>query len=93
MAQSGELDIASRYDSLKKHEIEGDLKFVIIERVSTFDYDYTAYQKFVILLNKFFRKMGINDVQALGLDTSNVLIEKVPIAMDHQGRNRIHRIY
>lgn len=89
---SGEVDTRSRYDSLRQFDLDGDIKFVIIERVSTFDFDYSLYQRVVMSLNKVFRKMGINDVQALGLDTSNVLIEKVPIAMDHEGKNRIQRV-
>jgi KUP system potassium uptake protein len=89
---SGEVDNISRYGSLKHHDVEGDLKFVIIERVSTYDFDYSFYHQLIISLNQIFRKLGINDVQALGLDTSNVLIEKVPITMEFEKRNRIQRI-
>jgi hypothetical protein len=36
--------------------------------------------------------MSINDVKALGLDSSNVIEEKVPIVIDQKLKNRITRV-
>ena len=36
--------------------------------------------------------MSINDVKALGLDSSNVIEEKVPIVIEQQLKKRITRV-
>jgi hypothetical protein len=43
-------------------------------------------------LHNFIRWMGINDVKAYGLDTSNVIEEKIPIVIGHEEKKRIIRI-
>jgi hypothetical protein len=43
-------------------------------------------------LHNFIRRMGINDVKAFGLDTSNVIEEKIPIVIAHEEKKRIRRI-
>jgi hypothetical protein len=43
-------------------------------------------------LHNFVRRMSINDVKALGLDSSNVIEEKVPIVIEQQLKKRINRV-
>ena len=40
---------------------------------------------------KFFRHVGISETRAFGLDTSNVLIEKVPLTTDTSNKRIITR--
>jgi hypothetical protein len=43
-------------------------------------------------LHNLIRKMGINDVKAFGLDTSNVIEEKIPIVIAREEKKRIKRL-
>lgn len=82
MGRSDEIDLISRYQSLRKHNVLSDFRFVIIDRVQTFDFDFPPKEQFIMDLYDIFKRFGITEVRALGLDTSNVIIEKVPLYID-----------
>ncbi len=91
MVKNNEIDILSRYPSLRNHDQVGDFQYVLIDRVVNNEDDFTLHQKMVMQFYKLVRKMGIADVKALGLDTSNVVVESVPLIMDHKSHQRINR--
>ncbi len=91
MVKENEVDLTSRYDSLHKYKVQGDLQFVLIDRVINYDYDYTAHEKFVLNLYELIRNLGISEVESLGLDTSNVLVEKVPLTITQKFYKRLKR--
>ncbi|WP_442905614.1 KUP/HAK/KT family potassium transporter [Hymenobacter sp. PAMC 26628] len=41
MAARGEIDITSRYDSLARHHLPGDFRFVVLEKVLSYDNQLT----------------------------------------------------
>jgi KUP system potassium uptake protein len=88
---SGEISLISRYKSLSKHNIFGDFVFINLDRIMTSDYKLKPWETFTMNLHEITRWMSINDVKALGLDTSNVIEEKVPIAIDQIITRRIER--
>jgi KUP system potassium uptake protein len=91
MVQSNEIDILSRYPSLRNHDQTGDFQYILIDRVVNNEDDFTFHQKMVMQLYDWIRKIGIPDVKSYGLDTSNVVVESVPLITDHKGHNRIVR--
>ena len=82
----------SRYDSLRTHLINGDFQFVLIDRIATYDLDLTFRQKLVINLYNIFKRIAITEAKALNLDTSNVLVEKVPLTGDQRAKRKIQRV-
>lgn len=64
---------------------------ILIDRVANYDFDLTLRQKIVINLYNIFRKIGIPEDRALNLDTSNVLVEKVPLTTDYTVKRKIQR--
>lgn len=82
MSRDQEIDLTSRYQSLRKHHIMSDFRFVVIDRVQTYDFDFPPKEQFIMDLYDVFKRFGITEVKALGLDTSNVIIEKVPLYID-----------
>lgn len=91
MEKSGEVKLLSSFDSLKKRGFKGDFLFINIERIMTRDYELSPREKFVMILHSFLRKLGITDVKALGLDSSSVIEEKVPITIERPIDRRIER--
>jgi KUP system potassium uptake protein len=89
MVANNEIDMVSRYPSLRKHGISSDFQFIVIDRIPNYDYDFSAHDKFVITIYQFIRFIGIPEVRAFGLDTSNVIIEKVPLIPDGYGHKRV----
>ncbi|MDP4210405.1 MAG: KUP/HAK/KT family potassium transporter [Bacteroidota bacterium] len=92
LVENGEVDILSRYESLRNHHINGDFQFVLIDRVATYDHEFTLHQKIVMNLYNIFKRIGIPEEKSLNLDTSNVLVEKVPLLADQRAKNKIRRV-
>jgi KUP system potassium uptake protein len=91
MEENNEIDLTSRYDSLRKYNIDSDFLFIIIDRVPNIDYDFSPHDKFMVALFRILKHIGITDSKAFGLDTSNVLIEKVPLTTDKSHKKVIKR--
>ena len=89
MVQKGELDLTSHYPSLKKRNIPGDFRFIIIHRVFSPSSNCRPYEKFIMQLYGILNKMGISTEKALGLDTSNVNVENVPLIINSGNARRI----
>jgi KUP system potassium uptake protein len=97
LVKNREVDITSNYESLRKHNITGDFRFVVIDRVQNYDFDFPAFDQFIMDFYSIIKKIGITDQKAFGLDTSNVIVEKVPLESEEilekfRQRNKINRI-
>ena len=93
LVKNQEVDIVSRYESLRKHHIPGDFKFVIIDRIQNYDFDFRPFEQFIMDVYAVLKNIGIADVKAYGLDTSNVFIETVPLQLDEDNPSQLRRIY
>jgi len=92
LVKSGEVSMVSQYESLKGHSIPADFLYVNLDRILISDYKLPPLKIFIMTLHNFVRRISINDVKALGLDSSNVIEEKVPIVIDQQIKKRIVRV-
>jgi KUP system potassium uptake protein len=79
MIQNNEVDMSSHYDSLNKHHINGDFKFVLIDRIQNYDFDFPPFDQFIMNIYNVLKRIGISDVKAFGLDSSNTVVELVPL--------------
>ncbi len=82
MGRNHEIDLISKYDSLRKFHVMSDFRFVVIDRIQNYDFDFPPKEQFIMDMYAIFKKFGISEVRALGLDTSNVTIETVPLYID-----------
>jgi len=92
LMKSGELEIESSFDSLRKHDIAGDFKFILIDRIMTRDFTLSNWENFVLVLNSIVRRLSISDIKTLNLDSTNTIVEQVPITIDQPIHLRIKRI-
>ena len=92
LVKNNEISMVSQYESLKAHSIPADFLFVNLDRILISDYKLPPLRIFIMGVHNFVKRLGITDVKALGLDTSNVIEEKVPIVIDQKLKNRIVRI-
>jgi KUP system potassium uptake protein len=92
MVANGEIKLTSSYESLRKHHFPADFLFVNLDRVMTQDYKLSPWETMIMGLHNIIRKLGINDVKALGLDASSVIEEKVPISIERPLNRKIQRI-
>ena len=92
LVAAGEIKLTSSYESLKKHHLPADFLFVNLDRVMTQDYKLSPWETMVMGLHAFTRLFSINDVKALGLDSSSVIEEKVPIAIERPLSRKMRRV-
>jgi len=92
LVQSGEISLKSSFESLKKHNFPGDFKFILIDRIMIRDIKLTRWENFILALNSISRRVSISDIRALQLDSTNTIVEQVPIIIDQPVPQRINRI-
>jgi KUP system potassium uptake protein len=81
MVKNKEVNIISRYNSLDKHSITGDFKFVVIQRFLSFENELSISNNFILKAYFLFKKFSLPDEKEYGLDYSNVTIEKSPLIL------------
>jgi len=92
MIRRKEIDPLSNYPSLRKNHIPADFRFIIIDRIQNWDFDFPRLDQFIMDAYMVLKKIGITEVRAFGLDTSNVLIEKVALRYSPKEKSGLKRI-
>jgi len=92
LVNSGEVKITSSYESLRKHELPADFKYVLIDRIMPRDYTLSNSENFTLTLHWISRLVCISDIKALHLDSCNTIEEQVPITINQPISQRIARI-
>ncbi|HBH84949.1 MAG TPA: potassium transporter Kup [Bacteroidales bacterium] len=92
LVNSGEIKLNSSYDSLRKHELPADFKFVLIDRVMPRDYTLSNSENLTLTLHSISRLFCISDIKALHLDSCNTIEEQVPITINQPISQRIRRV-
>jgi KUP system potassium uptake protein len=91
LVQSREIDLSSSFDSLKKYELPGDFKFILLDRIMPRDLILSSMENFTLFLHEFSKRLSITDDKALQLDITNTITEQIPIIIEHPVERRITR--
>ena len=92
MTATGEIKLESTFDSLKKHSMPADFKYILIDRIMPNDYKLSGIENVTLGLHRLSRLLCISDVRALQLDSANTIEEQVPITIDQPVETRISRL-
>jgi KUP system potassium uptake protein len=92
MIAAGEIKLESTFDSLKKHSMPADFKYILIDRIMPNDYKLSGMENITLALHSLSRLLCISDVKALQLDSANTIEERVPITIDQPFETRISRL-
>ena len=92
LVNSGEIELKSSYDSLRKHELPADFKYVLIDRIMPRDYTLSGSENLTLTLHGLSRLVCISDIKALHLDSCNTIEEQVPITINQPVSQRISRV-
>lgn len=82
IVDKGEVDLTSSYPSLKDRGVTGDFRFIVIHRVFSPSSNCSPADRRAMWVYKWLGKMGQNKETELGLDTSNLTIESVPLIIN-----------
>lgn len=91
LAASGDLSLTSKYPSMERYGIAGDFRFVLIHRVFSPISICNAYERKILTAYEALRHISEPAENALGLDTSVVTVETVPLVIRSGPEIRIKR--
>ena len=92
MVRNGEVNILSRYDSLQRHRIMGDFRFIIISKILTVDNKFTQWQKIITRGHNLLKTFSLSDTKSFGLDSSSVTVETVPLIVAPSTAVKLKRV-
>ena len=81
MVARNEVDITSRYDSLRQYNIAADFRFIIMEKFLSYNNLFSLTEGFILRSYFAIKKLAQSEAKAFGLDTSETRIEKIPLVV------------
>ena len=91
MSESGEIDLISHYDSLNKHSMPADFKYIILHSLASIDSEISTFDNVIIQGYRFIKKWSLSAEEQYGLELANVEVERVPIMVGPQAKVKIKR--
>lgn len=93
LVKNKEVDVRSRYNSLREQNITGDFRFVVLKRHLSHENDLSGYEQ--MIMDAYFKldSLSLSEEKAFGLDTSSVTIEKVPLVIAPMREFSLRRVY
>ncbi|MFY8189927.1 MAG: KUP/HAK/KT family potassium transporter, partial [Bacteroidia bacterium] len=93
LVKNGEIDVTSRYTSLRDQKITGDFRFVVLKRHLSNENDLLGLERFIMQAYFAIDRLSLSEERAFGLDTSSVTIEKVPLVVSPMRDFKLKRVY
>jgi KUP system potassium uptake protein len=81
MVKCGEVDIRSRYESLNKQNVMGDIRFVVLEKFLSYDNELSYFENVVMKAYFLIKGFTPSEDKWFNLDSSAVKVEKVPMVI------------
>lgn len=91
MAENAEIDLVSHYDSLNRHSMPADFKFVILHSLASVDSEISNFDNLVIAGYRFIKRHSLATEEIYGLELANVEVERVPIMVGPAAKVHIKR--
>lgn len=91
MSENGEIDLISHYDSLNKHSMPADFKYIILHSLASIDSEISTFDNLIIQGYRFIKKWSLSTEEQYGLELANVEVERVPIMVGPQAKVKIKR--
>lgn len=91
MAENAEIDLVSHYDSLRKHSMPADFKFIMLHSLASVDSEISTFDNLIIQGYRFIKKFSLSTEEMYGLELANVEVERVPIMVGPVAKVRVKR--
>jgi len=93
LSKNHEVDILSRYDSLRKNNIPGDFRFIVLEKSLATENNLPLYERTIMWGYSLLKRFALSEERGFGLDTSSVMTEKVPLVISAPRTYALKRVY
>jgi KUP system potassium uptake protein len=92
LVESGEIDPLSHYPSLRKHKMQADYKFIVINSKVSIDNNLTPYEQLTLKVYNAMKSISLPTDEDFGLEKTNCRVENVPIRISEMSDIDIERI-
>lgn len=92
MVSNGEITLRSAFDTINERGMDGDFRFVVVERVVSTLTTLRFGERIVLEVYKFLKQFRLSEEKSFGLDPSFVTTERVPLFPPDQLRGTLKRI-
>ena len=93
MVANKEVNITSRYESLQKNKVVGDFQFIVLEKFLSQDNELPIFEKLIMKLYFWIKKVSLSEERGFGLEQSNVTIEKFPLIVAPVRKMKLKRVF
>jgi len=93
MVADKEVNITSRYESLQKNNVVGDFQFIVLEKFLSQDNELPFFEKLVMKLYFWIKKISLSEERGFGLEQSNVTVEKFPLIVAPVRKLKLKRVF
>ncbi len=93
MVANKEVNITSRYESLQKNNVVGDFQFIVMEKFLSQDNELPLFEKMIMRLYFWIKKISLSEERGFGLEQSNVTVEKFPLIVAPVRKLKLDRIF
>lgn len=91
MADSGEIDLTSPYNSLHKYSMMADFKFIILHSWASSDSEISNFDRLIIQGYRLLKEYSLSTEELYGIEAANLEVEKVPIQVGPTAKVKIKR--
>lgn len=92
MVKNKEVSITSQYQSLRKHNLVGDFRFVVLEKILSDPRALSFIERMTMYYYFVLKKLSLSEEKGFGLDLSSVAVEKVPLVLSTTDNVEIKRV-
>jgi KUP system potassium uptake protein len=92
LVNAGELDITSRYESLRTEKQPGDFQFVILNRTLPYAHSLSGWQRLVLRVAGGLRRLSSTQQESFGLDNSSLTVENIPLFTPERPELQLARV-
>ncbi len=93
MVANKEVNVISRYESLQRNNVVGDFQFIVMEKFLSQDNELPIFERLVMKLYFWFKKVSLSEERGFGLEQSNVTVEKFPLIVAPVRKLKLKRIF
>jgi len=87
-----EVNVTSRYESLKRNHVTGDFSFIVMEKFLSQDNELPLFERLIMRIYFILKEISLSEEKAFGLDTSNVIVEKFPLIVSQATGLKLRRL-
>jgi len=92
LVKNREVNVTSRYVSLERNHIAGDVQFIVMEKYLSQDNELPFWERIMMKFHFWLKEISLSEERGFGLDPSNVTVEKFPLIVAPVTNLRLKRV-